>query len=399
MVAIETPPVMNPFDHGFHADPYPVYRRLRDEAPCYYNPDLDFYALSRYQDVMEASQQPLLYSSAEGTTLERLDTQALLPMMIFMDPPEHDVNRKLVGRAFTPRGLLDLEPAVRRYAVEFLEPLQERGGGDFVKEFSALLPSNVIMELLGVPREDREMLREWIDATLERVDEPPFIPDQAMEAMAKAGEYWAALVTDKRRHQDDKLMSRLCEAEVEGDDGARTKLTDKDVVGFCSLIASAGTETLTKLLASAVVLFHQHHGEWEKVLSDRSVIPAAVEETLRYSPPSQYQGRVLTDEVSMHGTTMPKGARVLLLTGGANRDEREFEEPDRFDIGRPAHLALGFGHGIHFCLGAALARLEGRVGLEEFASRFPRFEVDEDDIRRVHMSNVHGFSSVPFRSA
>ena len=197
---------------------------------------------------------------------------------------------------------------------------------------------------------------------------------------------------------DDQLISRLCQVEVDAEDGSRARLSDEEVMGFCSLIGFAGTETLTKLLASAVVLFHLNPEEWKKVLDDRAKIQGAVEETLRHDPPSQYQGRVLSQDVTLHGTDVPKGARVLLLTGAANRDEREFPEPDRFDITRPAHLALGFGHGVHFCLGAALARLEGRVGLEEFATRFPRYEIDEDKLRYVHMSNVHGFASVPLRA-
>jgi cytochrome P450 len=388
---------LKPFDHQFHADPYPVYRWLRDQAPCYRNDELGFYALSRYADVLEASQQPLLFSSAQGTTLELLDTSSLLPMMIFMDPPDHDDHRRLVGRAFSARALSDVEPYVRRYAIELLERLDESGGGDFVEEFSARLPSNVIMELLGVPPADRNTLRQWIDASLERAEEPPYIRNEAIRAMIEASEYWRALVSEKRRHPDDKLMSSLCEVEVETSGCGRTKLTDDEVVGFCSLIGSAGTETLTKLLASAVVLFHRHPDQWEKVLEDRSVVPSAVEETLRYWAPSQYQGRVLTDSVSLHGQTMPKGSRVLLLTGSANRDEREYPDPDRFDVERPSHLALGFGHGLHFCLGAALARLEGRIALEEFADRFPSYEIDEAKLRRVHMSNVHGFASVPFR--
>ncbi len=390
---------LDPFSHEFHADPYPVYRWLRDHAPCYRNETAGFYALSRYTDVIEASQQPLLYSSAEGTTIESLDTQALLPMMIFMDPPEHDVQRKLVSRAFTPRAIAELEPFVRATAIECLEPLRGQGGGDFVEEFSAILPMNVIMELLGVPSADRNTLRHWMDATLDRLEEPPYIPDHAVEAMARTGEYWSALLAEKRAHPDDGFISKLCEAEVEGDDGTPTRLTDREVIGFASLIGSAGTETLTKLLANAVVLFHRNPGEWQKVLDDPGKIPGAVEETLRYWAPSQYQGRVLTDDVTVHGVDMPKGARVLLLTGAANRDEREYADADRFDVDRPAHVAVGLGHGLHFCLGAALARLEGRVGLEEFARRFPRYEIDEANVRRVHMSNVHGFASVPFAAA
>ncbi len=389
---------MNPFSSEFQADPYPTYRRLRDETPCYRNDDLDFYALSRYHDVLEASQQPLLYSSAEGTSLEPLDTTSFLPMMIFMDPPVHDAHRKLVGRAFTPRAVSELEPVVRKFAADILDPIKEKGGGDFVEDFSAILPLNVIMELLGVPREDRNMLREWMDATLERTEEPPFVPDEALVAMAKASEYWMNLVADKRLHPDDKLLSRLCDVETETDADGSARLSDAEVVGFCSLIGAAGTETLTKLLASAVVLFQRNPLEWQKVLDDPGKIPGAVEETLRYWPPSQYQGRVVTDDVTLHGTTIPEGSRVLMLTASANHDEREYDDPDRFDVDRPPHLAIGFGHGVHFCLGAALARLEGRVGLEEFRARFPRYEIDEEKVRRVHQSNVHGFASVPFRA-
>lgn len=389
---------LNPFSHDFHEDPYPLYRWLRDEAPCYYNSELDFYALSRYGDVLEASQQPLRYSSAEGTTLERIDTRALMPMMIFMDPPAHDVQRRLVSRAFTPRSVSALEPFVRTTALGYLEPLKESGGGDFVEQFSALLPMDVIMELIGVPAPDRNQLRRHMDGCLERTEEPPYIGDEAIKAMAAAHEYWQSLLAEKRRRPDDSLMSSLCQAELtEG--GETMRLSDAEVLGFCSLIGMAGTETLTKLLASAAVLFHRFPDQWSKLRADRSLAAGAVEETLRYWAPSQYQGRVLTEDVEAHGTRMVAGARVLLLTGSANRDERQYEDADRFDIERRALLAVGFGHGVHFCLGAALARLEGRVGLEEFSALFPSYEVDEAKARRVHQSNVHGFSSVPFAAA
>jgi cytochrome P450 len=392
------PVELNPFSSEFQDDPYPVYRALRDEAPCYYNPDLDFYALTRYQDVVEASQQPDVYSSASGTSLELLDTSSLLPMMIFMDPPTHDVHRRLVSRAFTPRSVAQLEPFVRRTATGYLAPLREQGGGDFVEEFSALLPMDVIMELIGVPSEDRNQLRKQMDASLERTEEPPYIAAGALEAMIAMVEYWQELLREKRRRPDEGLMSRLSEVEM-SDGGETKKLTDDEVIGFCSLIGAAGTETLTKLLANAAVLFHRSPDQWQLLLEDRGRAAGAVEETLRYWAPSQYQGRVLTREAAVHGTTVPAGARVLLVTGSANRDEREYDDPDRFDIERPAHLATGFGHGFHFCLGAALARLEGRVGLEEFSALFPRYEVDESHTRRVHQSNVHGYASVPFAAA
>lgn len=389
---------LNPFSREFQEDPYPLYRWLRDEAPCYQNAEIGFFALTRYEDVVQASQQPKLYSSIDGTTVERINTRGMLPMMIHMDPPEHDVNRRLVSRAFTPRSVAALEPFVRKTALGYLESLRDQGGGDFVEQFSALLPMDVIMELIGVPRPDRNDLRKKMDTALERSEEPPYITGEAIEAMAAMSEYWAALLEEKRRAPDDALMSRLSLAEMtEG--GETWRLSDSDVIGFCSLIGMAGTETLTKLLANAVVLFHRWPDQWEKLRADRSLAAGAVEESLRYWAPSQYQGRVLTSDVEMHGTSVPEGSRVLLVTGSANRDEREHEDPDRFDIERPPHLAAGFGHGVHFCLGAALARLEGRVGLEELSMLFPRFEVDEAKTRRVHQSNVHGYASVPFAAA
>jgi cytochrome P450 len=388
---------LDPFSREFHADPYPTYAWLREYEPCHRSDD-GWYALSRYDDVLAASQQPLLYSSAEGTSIEALDTATMPPMMIFMDPPDHDILRKLVIRVFTPRAVADLESFVRATASELLARLRANGGGDFVEEFSSQLPMNVIMQLLGVPPADRDPLRRWMDASLERGEKPPYVTERALDGMTRMHEYWAAFVADRRARPDGGFVSDLCQVEI--DDGSgRVGLTDAEVIGFCNLIGAAGTETLTKLLANAVVLFQRNPSEWLKVRSDPSSIPGAVEETLRYWPPSQYQGRVLTDDVTMHDVHIPTGARVLLLTGSANHDEREFTDPDRFDIDREPHLALGFGVGLHFCLGAALARLEGRVGLEEFVRAFPDYEIDEDNLRRVEMSNVHGFASVPITPA
>ena len=385
---------LNPFSHEFHEDPYPIYRHLRDEAPVYRHPD-GWYALSRYDDVLWASQQPTLFSSAEGTTLEKVDSALMPPMIIFMDPPMHDRQRKLVSRAFTPRAISDLEPVIRGLANRFLDDLAADGGGDFIEEFSGRLPNNVIMELIGVPEADRDALRHQMDATLDRLEEPPYIPEHAFQAMIDMHQYWSDQLPVKRANPDGKMLSRLLEAEVIGDDGEPTRLTDDEVLGFCQLIGSAGTETVTKLLANAAVLFQRNPDQWQKVLDDPATIPGAVEETLRYWAPSQYQGRVLTDDVTLHGQTIPKGARVLLLTGSANRDERAYPDPDRFDSERGEHVALGFGHGVHFCLGASLARLESRIAIEELARRFPDYRVDEAGVERVHMSNVHGFKRVP----
>jgi cytochrome P450 len=392
---------LNPFAYEFHENPYPTYRRLRDEAPLYRNDALGFWALSRYRDVLSASLEWETYSSAEGTTLERMDPAYFeaRPMIIFLDPPRHDRLRRLVSRAFTPRRVAGLEPFVRATVGRLLDAVAREGGGDFVRDVSMPLPMEVIFTLLGVPEGDRRQLREWMDVSLERDRDTPAIPERAAIAMMQMMQYWPDFIEGLRRKPDDGLVSALLTAEVEDDDGTPTRLTDGEIIGFCNLIGSAGNETVTKLLANACVLFARHPEQYRTILDDPGAIPDAVEEVLRYTSPSQYQGRMTTRDVTWHGETVPKGSRILLLTGSANRDEREFPDADRFDVRRRPEQHLALGHGVHFCLGASLARLESRVALEEFSRRFPRYTVDEGGCVRVHMSNVHGYEHVPFRAA
>ncbi len=384
---------LNPFAHEFHADPHTTYRWLREHAPLYRNDALDFWALSRYADVRDASLDWATYGSAEGTTLERLDPAWFeeRPMMIFMDPPRHGRLRALVSRAFTPRRVADLEPFVRATAVRLLEPLAAAGGGDFVKDFSGPLPMEVIFTLLGVPDADRRQLRTWMDRSLERDRDSPAVPLRAMEAMARLMQYWQEFLAVLRTRRNDGLISGLLDAEVDGE-----RLREGEIVGFCSLLGAAGNETVTKLLGSACVFLARDPAQWAELVAAPAGIPSAVEEALRYASPSQYQGRTVMRDVEWHGRRVPKGARILLLTGAANRDDRMFPDPERFDIRRTPNEHLAFGLGVHFCLGAALARLESRVALEELARRFPRYRVDESRCERVHMSNVQGFESVPF---
>jgi cytochrome P450 len=360
------PPVeLNPFSYAFHEDPYPTYRWLRDHAPLYRNDTLDFWALSRHRDVLDASLAWETYSSAEGTTLERLDPALfeVRPMIIFLDPPRHARLRKLVSRAFTPRRVAELEPFVRATVSRLLDRVAADGGGDFVGDFSAPLPMEVIFTLLGVPDGDRRELRRWMDVALERDPDTPAIPERAMIAMANQMRYWSELIADLRRKPNDGLASALLQVEVEDDAGIAVRLTDGEIIGFLNLLGAAGNETVTKLLANACVLFARHPDEYRKIGADPALVPDAVEEVLRYTSPSQYQGRVTTRDVEWHGRTVPKGARILLLTGSANRDEREFADPDRFDVTRRPETHLGLGYGVHFCLGASLARLESRVAL------------------------------------
>ncbi|HUI27927.1 MAG TPA: cytochrome P450, partial [Candidatus Kryptonia bacterium] len=355
----------------------------------------------RFRDVVAASQDWRTYSSAEGTLVERLSPRLFeaTPMMIFMDPPRHDRLRKLVSSVFTPRRVGALEPFIRATAVRLLDALAGDGGGDFVKQFSAPLPMEVIFTMLGVPDADRSQLRAWMDLSLDRDRDTPVVPARAVEAMMHLTKYWYELVGELRRMPNDGLISGLLTAEVETDDGAPTRLSDGEIIGFCSLLGAAGNETVTKLLANAAVLFARHPDQYAAVVAEPARIPDAVEEVLRFWSPSQYQGRTVTRAVEWYGQTVPAGARLLLLTGSANRDEREFGDADRFDIARQIPIALGFGYGAHFCLGASLARLESRVALEEFSRRFPCYRVDEARCVRVHMSNVHGFAGVPFTAA
>jgi len=389
---------LNPFSYGFQADPYPTYRWLRDHAPVYRNEALDFFALSRWDDVLAASLEHDTYSSARGTVLEMDRTMIEgFPIIIFMDPPRQTRLRRLVSKAFTPARIGALEPFIRRTAIELAEQMRGAGRCDFIADFAARLPIAVISAMIGVPAADRDMIREWTDESLSRDADNPQIPARALAASARLGQYFYALATEKRAHPGDDMTSLLAHAEVIDEAGEPQRLTDAELVGFCTLLSAAGNETVTKLLGNAIVLLARHPDQRRRLVEDPRRIPDAVEECLRYWPPSQYQGRTLMREVTRHGVTMPRDAFVLLLTAAACRDERQFPDADRFDIGRDVPLQLAFGHGAHKCLGAALARLESRIALEELHARIPDYEVDESACTRVHMSNVHGFASVPMR--
>ena len=388
----------NPFSAEFYDDPYDMYRWLRDEAPTYHNEQYNFWALSRFSDVVDASRDWKTFSSEHGLTIDQLndpDNAMKHTSIIMMDPPAHDRMRKLVSRVFTPRAIGALEPMVRDVITSFLAPLEGEREFDLVADFSAPFPVEIISRILGVPEADRQQIRLWTDDMLHRDENDHRTTQAGMEAGLNQVLYFLELIKEKRARPADDMLSRLTEVEVADDDGNLNKLTDEEIAGFGTLIAAAGSETVTKQVGNGVVLFARNPGEWKKLLADRTKSVNAVEEVLRYWAPSQYQGRFSHAPSEWHGVTIPEGQPVLLLTGAANRDEREYEDPDRFDIDRDIGLGLGLGHGIHSCLGAAVARLESRVAFEEIADRWPEYEVDEDGLRRVHMSNVAGFSNVP----
>jgi cytochrome P450 len=389
----------DPFSSTYFDDPYDTYRLLRDHKPVYRNDQYGFYALSRWDDVVEAHRDWRTYTSTHGVDLAQL-TSGKLPSfesIIMIDPPKHDRMRGLVSRVFTPRAIGGLEPMIREVIGGYFDEVADRDEFDLVQDVAAPFPVEVISRMLGVPAGERQQVRHWLDLALTREEGDVRYSREAANAMGEMGAYFFELAGAKRKAPADDMLSRLTQVEVEDDDGNPTRLTDIEIAGFGVLIGGAGAETVTKLVGNAGVLFDTHPDQWRLVLDDRETVPGAVEEILRYLPPSQYQGRFSVRDAELHGEVLPAGWPVILLTGAAVRDERQFDEPDRFDITRPPALSIGFGYGIHSCLGAALARMESRIAIEELADRHPTFEVDHDGLRRVHMANVAGYSHVPVR--
>jgi len=286
---------------------------------------------------------------------------------------------------------------IRDVIREVLEPIEDASEFDAVRDFSAHFPIEIISRMLGVPEGERRGIRERIDLSLHREPGQLDPTPEGMQAMAESAAYFYELAGEKRKHPGDDMMSRLTQVTVDRGDGVEAGLDDLEIAGFASLLGGAGAETVMKLVGNAVVLFSHHPDQWQLDLDDRGRIPNAVEEILRILPPSQYQGRFSVADRAFDGGTIPGGFPVLLLTGAATRDPRAFDRADEFDIGRPPSVAIGFGHGVHSCLGAALARMESRIAIEELASRWRRLDVDDSGLRRVHMSNVAGYSNVPVR--
>ncbi len=392
----------DPFSDEFFNDPFETYRLLRDHAPVYHSTQYDFWALSRYEDVAPAMRDHETYSSAKGVTLEDfIDPDSLTPegVIIMMDPPQHTRMRALVNKVFTPRAIAKLEPMIRSVIERAAEQLDVTSF-DMVEDFSALFPVEIITTMLGVPPDGRQQIRHWLDALLER--EPGNISTlpAGREAAVAMWKYYYDLVGDKRLNPQDDMMTRLTEVEVEREDGTSTRLDDMEISAFASLLGGAGAETVTKLIGSAAVIFARHQDQWQALRKDRSLIPAAFEELLRYEGPSQYDIRWSNVDVELHGQVIPKHRPVMLLNGSATRDERAFPDPDRFDItrGHSGHN-LGFGYGIHSCLGAALARMEGRIAIDVLLDLIPEFDVDVTGLSRVKMPNVFGWGRVPVHGA
>jgi cytochrome P450 len=401
-----TPAVsFSPYDYQIQDDPYPVYTRLRDEAPLYRNEELDFWALSRHVDVAAAFREPARFSSANGVSLDpsAWGPRATRTMsFLAMDAPRHTRMRALVSRGFTPRRVQDLTERVRHLACQHLEACLGQDSFDFVGEFSGLLPMDVVSELVGVPEQDRPALRKFADTLLHREDGLMAVPRAGAEAAFELIVYFIDMVAERRARQDRgqgatdpasaDLASALLEAEIDGD-----RLTDEEIVGFLFLMIVAGNETTTKLLANAIYWGWRNPAQLAGPMADPARIRTWVNETLRYDSTSQALARTVTQDFTAYGQTVPAGQRLVLLIGAANRDPAVFPDPDRYDLDRDTSALISFGAGRHYCLGANLARLEASVALTEFTRLVSRYEVDEATAQRVHSPNVRGFTTLPIR--
>ncbi|MGV0853625.1 cytochrome P450 [Mycolicibacterium phlei] len=389
---------LDPYDYDFHEDPYPYYKRLRDEAPLYRNSELGFWALSRHADVLAGFRNSTTLSNKYGVSLDpasRGPHASKTMSFLAMDDPDHLRLRTLVSKGFTPRRIRELEPRVTEIANQHLDTMLERARSgetvDYVDDFAGKLPMDVISELMGVPESDRAQLRAWADAVMHREEGVTDVPPAAVEASINLIVYYQGMVAERRKKPTDDLTTALLEAEIDGD-----RLTDDEILGFMFLMVIAGNETTTKLLANAMYWGHRNPDQVAPLYDDLDRIPEWVEETLRYDTSSQILARTVVGDLTLYDTRIPDGDVLLLLPGSAHRDERVFDNPDRYLIGRDIGSKLmSFGSGAHFCLGAHLARMEGRVALAELFKRIRGYEVDEANAVRVHSSNVRGFAHLP----
>ena len=387
----------DPYDVEIDRDPYPVFRRLREEAPLYYNEEHDFYAVSRFEDVERGLVDPKTYISSRGAILELIKANIEIPpgVVIFEDPPVHTVHRGLMSRVFTPRRVAELEPRIREFCRRSLDPLVGAGRFDFVADLGAQMPMRVIGMLLGIPEQDQETIRDRVDANL-RTEAGKPMRTSAQEVLN--GEMFADYIDWRAEHPSDDLMTDLLQAEFEDETGTTRRLTRSEILTYVTVVAGAGNETTTRLIGWTGKVLAEHPDQRRELVEDRSLVANAIEELLRYETPAPHIGRYVASDVDLYGRTVPEGSVMMFLVGAANRDDRRHHDPDRFDIHRKVGQQLTFGYGIHFCLGAALARLEGQVALDEVLTRFPEWEVDWDGAELAPTSTVRGWATLPVRT-
>jgi cytochrome P450 len=388
----------DPFDFAIDDDPYPVWRRMRAEAPLYYNEKYNFYALSRYDDVSRALPDWQTYRSGRGTTADILFSGIEVPpgILLFEDPPLHDLHRRLLSRVFTPRRMLAVEDLVRDFCARALDPLRDADGFDFVADLGAIMPMRTIGYLLGIPEDAQQDIRDRNDKSITMASQDgttDLSPTIFQDSIALFAEY----IEWRSTHPSDDLMTDLLNAEVEEPDGSRRRLERNEVLAYTAMIAGAGNETTARLIGAMGQLLGEHPEQRHELVADRSLIPSAVEESLRYEPPSPVQARYVARDVEHYGHIVAEGSYMLLINASANRDESRFPDPDRYDIHRTGgHLS--FGQGLHFCLGSALARLEARVAFEEVLNRWTDWDVDYGNASRAHTSSVRGWARLPVKT-
>ncbi|WP_297599586.1 cytochrome P450 [Mycobacterium sp.] len=393
---VSADPYYDPFDFEIDDDPYPVWKRMRDATPLYHNEKFGFYALSRYEDVARELTNWNDYRSGKGTIIEVILNRVEVPpgVILFEDPPIHDAHRRLLSGVFTPRRMAAVEPLAREFCRRALEPLSGADTFDFIADLGAWMPMRTIGYLLGIPEDRQVAIRQSTDRLLELDDGGP--GDVAADMLTQSGSMLEEFIDWRYEHPSDDLMTELVNAEAEEPDGSRRRLTRQEVLTYTGTVVGAGNETTTRLIGFAGALLSDHPEQRRELAADFSLIPGAVEEILRYEAPSPVQARYVARDAEHYGQQVPEGSVMLLLNGSANRDERQFPDADRFDIHRKA-AHLSFGQGIHFCLGAALARVQARVALEEVLSRWPDWEVDYDKAKRAHTTSVRGWATLPAR--
>jgi cytochrome P450 len=382
----------DPYDVGINVDPYPVFRRLRDEVPVYYNEQHDFYAVSRYDDVERGLVDKDTYSNSRSDVLEFIKAGVEFPpgIFIFEDPPLHTVHRGLMSRVFTPRKMAAIEPQVRSYCVGALDRLVGRDRFDLVRDLGAQMPMRVIGLLLGIPEDDQVAIRDYVNSSIATDPGQPIT-----DLSSLTGDVFADYLDWRAEHPSDDLMTELLTVEFEDETGTVRRLGREEILNYVNIIAGAGNETTTKLIGWTGKVLADHPEQRRQLVEDPGLIPNAIEELLRFEAPGPHVARSVMRDVELHGRTIPAGSALLCLVGSANRDERHWDAPDTFDIRRKAISHLTFSYGIHYCLGAALARLEGRVALEELLKRFPEWAVDEENAKLASTSTVRGWDTLP----
>jgi cytochrome P450 len=383
----------DPYSVEIDADPYPVYRRMRDEAPLYYNEPHDFYALTRFTDVEKSLLDAKTFISGRGGIIELIRANIEMPpgVLIFEDPPVHTMHRRLLSRVFSPRRVAELEPQIREFCVRSLDPLVGAGGFDFIADLGAQMPMRVIGMLLGIPEQDQEAVRDSTDANLRtEAGQPMEVTENFVD-----GDQFGAYIDWRAEHPSDDIMTELLQAEFEDETGTVRRLTRDELLTYIAVVAGAGNETTTRLIGWTGKVLADHPGQRRELVEDPSLIPGAIEELLRFETPAPHMARVTSRDVEIHGRLVPEGSIVQMIPAAANHDDRRFPDAERFDIHRRDGAPLTFGFGIHLCLGSALARLEGRIALDEVLKRFPTWDVETDKAHLAPTSTVRGWETLP----